>query len=161
MSVPAHTLPPHTDGDDVHVRMRARGDAVVRPIRPDLNDRTAYTHAISRSPHDDQATDGSKIRNFVSQHAGEAAAELGGSWLATGTMRPLIDTVRSILPAKGEARGPHWIGVVVVRTFKLAAQTVAYLLYAAVDTDIRAAVALTLTVLAFTAALALTLVAGH
>ena len=160
MSVPARTPLSDTDGDDVRVRMRTGGDAVVRPIRPDLDPRAARPRAISRSPQDDQDEKPTKNRNFASHHTAEVVDELRSSWLATQLPDTLAGIAATVIPDTGEANNPlHWAGLVLARLFKLAAHTIGYLICFATGTDLRAGIALTLTLLTTLAAAAIAVLA--
>jgi hypothetical protein len=123
---------------------------------------SAYTHAIPRSPTVDKTNKPSKIRDFASQHAGEAVASVKDGWFGTGRPKNLTEVAATVIPAKGETTNPAaWTGTVCVRTFRLAVHAFAYLLCAATDTDKRAAVASALTLLTFTTVLAYAALAGH
>ncbi len=157
-----HDDPTATDRTDVRVRVRDPENGSVVPIRPGMDPGFAYTHAIPRSPTDAKTNNPSKIRDFVSQHAGESVESLKGGWLGAGTPRSLSEVAATVIPAKGEAGNPLlWLGLLAARTFQLAVHTLAYLLCAATDTDNRAAVAFTLTLLTVTAALTYPTLTGH
>ena len=150
-----------TDGDDVRVRMRTGPEAVVRPIRPDLNPGAGRARAIPRSPAVDQAQRTSKVRNFVSQHAGDAKAAFGDSAAATELPRTLGDLLDETIPTWTEANrnAARWIGLLAVRLWRLAITAGAYQAASAVRTDLRSGISLLLTIAVFLAALAITLTA--
>jgi hypothetical protein len=157
-----HDDPCVTDSADVRARVRATETGSVVPIRPGRDPGFAYTHAIPRSLDTDKTNKPSKIRNFASQHAGEAAGSLKDGWLGSGQPKSLSEVASTVIPAKGETSNwAVWSGVVTARTFRLCVHTLAYLLCAATDTDERAAVAFVLTVLTFTTALTVTALTGH
>lgn len=148
-----------TDGDDVRVRMRTGSEAVVRPIRPDIDPGTGRAHAIPRSPAVDQAQQVSKVRNFVSQHVGEVAADLKQSQAATELPATLTELLDDTIPGWAQAnRNPaRWIGLLAARLWRLAITALAYQTAAAVRTDLRAGISLLLTIAVFLTALAITL----
>lgn len=134
-----------TDGADVRVRVRGTENPRVVPIRPDLKAPSAYTHAIPRSPKEINTSGPSKVRNFVSQHAGDANAALADNWLANGQPRPLGDVWQLELSPTGLTAG----------LFRAAVYTIAYLACFAVDTNKRAAVTAALLTLSIAAAWAI------
>ncbi len=150
MTVPArNTGPTVTDGSDVRVRVHGREPARVVPIRPDTDVSTAYTHAIPRSPQPIKQDPPGKIRNFVSQHAGEARQSLADSWLGQDRPQNLTTIAKQLKTGNPAA------------LFRLAVYTIAYLMCVAVDTNKRAAVTAALLGLSLATAWTLTLLNIH
>lgn len=151
-----------TDSADVRVRVRAAENGSVVPIRAGMNPGFAHARAIPPDDPNAKTPKPSKIRNFVSQHAGEAGEFLTDGWLGSGRPQSLTDVARTTIPTRAEAPNVGlWLGMFTARTFRLAVHTLAYLLCAATGTDKRAAVACALTVLTFTTTLVYATLAGH
>lgn len=163
MTVTARTTDPSTtDSGDVRMRVRATGNGSVVPIRADMNPGTAYTRAIPREDPPAKNDKPGKIRNFVSQHAGEAKAAAAGGWLASESPQPLTTTLDQTIPARAEYPNPlQWAGALAARIFRLAVHTLAYIAYASTATDKRAAVAFALTLLTVATTLTASALAGH
>lgn len=145
--------PPVTDREHVRGGVRPPETARVLPIRPDIDDPTARTRAISRSPQPIKDDQPGKIRNFASTLSGETRDATAGSWLANDTPRPLRDIAHDLIhpPSKAAAiAGP----------LRLAVYALAYLMCACVDTNKRAAATFTLTVLSLLTAWAIAALAG-
>lgn len=140
MTAPA---PKYTHSECADVRVRPPGTRRVVPIRPDIGDPSARPHAIPRSPNQVNNNEPGKIRNFVSQHAGEARTATAGSWLAHYQPPPLADTARALTANPGT-----WL--------RLTVHTLTYLACVAVDTNKRAAVAAGLLLLSLLTAWAAT-----
>lgn len=141
--------PMHTDGECADVRVRSTESRRVVPIRPGMGDPSARTRAITRSPQPINNNPPGKIRNFASQHVGEARQSLADSWLGQDRPQNLTAVAKTVF-----ARGNRRIG-----WFRLTVYTLAYLACFAVDTNKRAAVTaglLTLSLLAAWATAALT-----
>lgn len=136
-----------TDGSDVRVRVHDREPARVVPIRPDTNPSTAYTHAISRSPDPIKHEPPGKIRNFVSQHAGEARQALANGYLGQDRPQNLTEVAKHL-----KTGNP-------IALFRLAVYVGAFLACFAVDTNKRAAITFALLTLSLLSAWAITALA--
>lgn len=118
--------PPGTPDPGAPVSESARVDAPVRAIPLDV---------IRRQ--------GSKVRDFVSLHAGEARTVALTGWPVTESPQPLATVARQVLPVKGEAGSPvAWVGMAVAGAFRLAVFATCHLVALSVATRIRAAVGL-------------------
>ncbi|MET0416627.1 MAG: hypothetical protein ABW022_11470 [Actinoplanes sp.] len=149
MTVAAHNNHPHvTDGEHVRVGVRASETARVLPIRPGLEDSSAGPRAIPRSPHVIKGDKPSKIRDFASQHAGEARESLASSWLGQGRPQNLTQVARQV-----KTGNP-------VAVFRLAVYSLAYLMCFAIDTNKRAAVTAALLALSLLTAWAISALAS-
>lgn len=145
MSVAArNTQPSTTDSANARVRVRAAENPRVVPIRPDTDDPSAHTRAISRSPHVIKGGGPGKIRNFVSQHAGEMRQSLTDGFLGQDQPQNLTAVAKQLT-----ANPITW--------FRLTVYGIAFLTCFAVDTNKRAAATLTLLVLSLLAAWAIAL----
>lgn len=149
MTAPARNDDPNlTHSADVRMSVRAPKTGSVTPIRPDLNQdsraRTRY-HGPQEEIKDDRP---SKVRDFASQHLGEARDSLAASWLGTDRPQSLADVAKQIKTGNPAA------------LFRLAVYTIAYLLCLAVDTNKRAAVTFTLLALSLISAWAISALAG-
>jgi hypothetical protein len=144
MTVTAHNNQhPNTDGDDARVRMRVGKTAPVVPIRPDLAPGSAHARAIPDNTPKVKSAKPSKVRNFASQHVGEAKESLASSWL--GQDRPQnLETVAKQLKTGNPAA-----------LFRLTVYAIAYIACFAVDTNKRAAVTFTLLALSILTAWAI------
>lgn len=148
MTVAAHNQHPHvTDGEHVDVRVRGSEDRRVVPIRPDLTRGSAHAHAIPDKAAKVKASKPSKVRDFVSQHAGEVPESLAASWL--GTDRP-----QNLTTVAGQVKTGNPAAL-----FRLAVYALAYLACFAVDTNKRAAVTFTLLTLSLLTAWAISALA--
>lgn len=117
--------PRYTDSECADVRVRPPGNRRVVPIRPDLAGPSARPHAIPRSPKRINNDEPGKIRDFLSQHAGEVRESLAASWLGQDRPQNLTTLAKTL---GGNPAG--W--------FRLAVYTIAYLACFAVDTNKRA-----------------------
>jgi hypothetical protein len=144
--------PTITERGDVRMSVRAPKAGSVTPIRPDLaHDSRARTRY--HGPQEEIKTNKpSKVRDFASQHVGEARESLAASWLATDRPRSLTDVARDLTTGS--------IGNRAAGLGRLAVYTIAYLLCFAVDTNKRAAVTFILIILSLTAAWAISVLAG-
>ncbi len=148
MTVAAHNQHPHvTDGEHVRGGVRAPEKATVTPIRPDIDPGTARTRAISRSPQPIKDSKPGKIRNFASQHAGEAKQSLADGWLGQDRPQNLTEVA-----AKVKTGNPAAL-------FRLTVYAIAYLICFAVDTNKRATVTFTLLALSVLTAWAISALA--
>lgn len=149
MTVAAHNPDQSTtDSADVRVRVRGTQTGSVVPLRPRSGAASAHARAIPREDPQDKMPKSGKIRNFVSQHAGEVVESTKTGWLATKQPRPLVDTLNSTIPTRAEyPRVWPWLLALATRIFRLVVHTIAYTAYEATDTDKRAGVALALTAL--------------
>ncbi len=136
MTVAAPNNHPHvTDGEHVRGGVRASENATVTPIRPDIDPRTARTHAISRSPQPIKDNKRGKIRNFASTHTAEAKQSFADDWLGQDRPQNLTEVAKRI-----KTGNP-------IAVFRLAVYTLAYLICFAVDTNKRATVTFVLVTL--------------
>lgn len=149
MTAPARNDDPNlTQSGDVRMSVRAPKTGSVTPIRPDLSQdsraRTRY-----HGPQAEIKTDEpSKVRDFTSQHLGEARESLAASWLGTDRPKSLGEIAKQIKTGNPAA------------LFRLAVYAIAYLLCFAVDTNKRAAVTFTLLALSLLSAWAISVLAG-
>lgn len=135
--------PKYTHSECADVRVRPPETRRVVPIRPDLAGPSARPHAIPRSPQRINNDKPGKIRNFVSQHAGEARESLAASWLSQDRPQNLTTLTKTLT-----ANPAGW--------FRLAVYTIAYLICFAVDTNKRATVTAALLTLSLLTAWAIT-----
>lgn len=154
MTAPARQPAPDVT-DSGHERMseRAPETARVLPIRPDLA-RESRAHARYHGPRSSGKTNKpSKVRDFVSLHAGEAKTALRTSETAAYAPRSLAELADTITTAKRDSRNiGHFAALLIARLNRLAVHALAYLACHATDTDKRSAVTLALTALVFTIA---------
>lgn len=143
MTAPARQdQPSTTDGANARMRVRDSETARVVPIRPDTDPSTGRAHAIPRSPKPIKDDKPGKIRNFASQHVGEARQSLADGFLGQDQPQNLTTVAKQVT-----GNPATW--------FRVAVYGLAYLLCFAVDTNKRAAITATLLTLSLLAAWAI------
>jgi hypothetical protein len=141
--------PTVTDRTDVRRRMRVVRDGEKTPSSPGSAPKSAYTRAIPRDGDVHPVSKPSKVRDFASSHGGEAWRTFATSWPLTDQPSSLADVAKRVFPRRGEvASWVLWLPSAVVGVFRLAVCTLAWLVVLAVDGNKRAAVALTVLLLA-------------
>lgn len=138
-----------TLGGDAQMRVRALENPVETPDSAPDAEESAFTHVHTRvipdRLADDHARDGSSVRNFASQHGGEALHALRQSWLLTEVPKTAGEAWAEVLPRPGEASGKAvWLALSAAGVFRAVVVSFLHLILLAVDTRLRAGVALVL-----------------
>ncbi len=141
-----------TDGDGVRVCVRAQGNPAGTQDRPDSGSESAFTPVHARAIPDpgkvDKAAAGSSVRNFASQHGGEALTALDQSWLLTEVPLTAGEAWRDVFPQPGTAPNKAaWLAMTAAGLFRALAVSLLHLFLLAVGTRMRAGVALAICVL--------------
>jgi hypothetical protein len=142
-----------TDGDGVRDCVRASETPARTVVDPESGSESAFTHVHTRVISDmskvDKASASAFMRDFVSRHGTEALDAAAGSWLITEVPLTAGEAWRDVLPAAGSASTKTvWVAMAAAGIFRALAVSLLHLFLFAVDTRIRAGVALVVCVLA-------------
>lgn len=135
-----------TVGDDVRDCVRASEIPAEAADRAVERGGSAYTRAIPQKPEVDHANGTSKVRNFLSQHVGEARAAVAADVTVNEQPMTVGDAWRQVLPEGGSV-GSYVAGTV-AGLFRACVLSVLYVAASSVGTRVRAGVTLALLVIA-------------